>query len=80
MPDRASHLVSCKVGSNVVDQARRTGEAANRMDEPDSMVECCRGWFGNLRMISALGRRASNWDRGGHSLKHLPFQNKFYVI
>ena len=49
--DRGSHLISSKVGSNVVDQARRTGEAANCVDDPNSMVECCPGWFGNFWMI-----------------------------
>ena len=29
VPDRCSHFISCKVGSNVVDQSRRTGETAN---------------------------------------------------
>jgi hypothetical protein len=66
VPDRCSHLISGKVGSNVVDQVRRTGETANCMDQPNSVVECWRRWFGNFRMISALGRGASSCDRGGH--------------
>jgi hypothetical protein len=37
-PDRASHFIRCKVGSNVVDQARRTGEAANCMNDPNGVV------------------------------------------
>jgi hypothetical protein len=40
-PDRGSHFISCQVGSNVIDQARRTGETANRVNEPNSVVDAC---------------------------------------
>ena len=63
---RCSHFISCKVGSNVVDQGRRTGEAANCMDDPNRVVERCRWWVGNLRMILAAGSTMPNGGRRRH--------------
>jgi hypothetical protein len=57
VPDGCSHIISCKVGSDVVDQGRRTSEAANCIDDPDSVVDACRAWFVNFGMILTVGRR-----------------------
>src|ERR1700730_17160591 len=36
------------------------------MDQPNSVVDCCRGWFVNFTMILALGLTMPNGGRGGH--------------
>ena len=66
VPDCRLDLVSPQVGSNVVDQGCRPGEAANGMDQPNSVVDCAAGWFVNFRMILALGLTMPNGGRGGH--------------
>ena len=41
VPDCRLDLVGPQVGSNVVDPGCRPGEAANGMDQPNGMVDCC---------------------------------------
>jgi hypothetical protein len=66
MPDCRLDLVSPEVGSNVVNPCCWPGEAANGMDQPNSVVDCCRGWFVNFRMIFSVGLAMPNGGRCDH--------------
>jgi hypothetical protein len=71
-PDAGSHFISCEVGPNVIDQARRTGETANCVDDPNGVVDGCRWRVGNFGAFLAVGPRASSCDRDGHGPQIMP--------
>jgi hypothetical protein len=62
--NRCSDTISIKVGANLVDQARGTGETANAVDHPDRVIGCGRLVLG---MFSAVDLTMLTSRRGAHS-------------
>jgi hypothetical protein len=61
---RCADAISIKVGANLVDQARGTGETANAVDHPDRVIGCGRLVLG---MFSAVDLTMLTSRRGAHS-------------
>ena len=67
LSDCCADPLSLKVGANVVDQARRPGEAANAIDHANRMIDGA-GSVARLRRWCGLGGAMLNCRPGAHAL------------